>query len=58
MVLGRRIAYSPREAAVATSLSVRRIMRAIAAGELKSTKVGRRRIIRPRDIEEFLRRAA
>jgi excisionase family DNA binding protein len=53
-----KVAYSPQEVATATSLSLRRVMRAIAAGELKSTKIGRRRIIRADDLESFLRKSA
>ena len=51
-----KIAYSPQEVASATSLSLRMIMRLIASGELKSFKVGRRRIVRSRDLNAFLRR--
>ena len=49
-----KLAYSPREAATATSLSVRQITRAIAAGDLKSTKIGRRRVIARTDLERYI----
>jgi excisionase family DNA binding protein len=52
-----KIAYSPLQAANATSLSLRTIMRAIKSGQLKSSKVGRRRIVRSRDLNAFLNRA-
>jgi excisionase family DNA binding protein len=58
MTESTKIAYSPREAAIATSLSLRKITRAISAGELKSSKIGRRRIIQRRDLEAFLAGAA
>ena len=53
-----KLAYSPQEAADASSLSLRAIWRAIETGELKSAKVGRRRIIPAADLAEFLRRSA
>jgi excisionase family DNA binding protein len=49
------IAYSPRSAAAVSSLSVRTVMAAIASGELRSVKKGRRRIIFAADLEAFLR---
>jgi excisionase family DNA binding protein len=55
MTESHKIAYSPREAAAATSLSLRKITRAISSGELKSSKIGRRRIIQRNDLETFLR---
>jgi excisionase family DNA binding protein len=53
-----KIAYSPQEVASATSLSLRTILRVIASGQLKSFKVGRRRIVRSRDLTAFLRRTS
>jgi excisionase family DNA binding protein len=50
-----RIAYSPREAAAASSLSVRKLMAAIADGHLKSYRKGRRRLIFREDLERYLR---
>jgi excisionase family DNA binding protein len=52
-----KVAYSPQEVAAATSLSLRRVIRAIAAGELKSTKLGRRRIICADDLQQYVRGA-
>jgi excisionase family DNA binding protein len=49
------IAYSTRQAAVVSSLSLREVMKAIATGELKSFKKGRRRIIFRQDLEAYLR---
>src|SRR5688572_2806630 len=53
-----KLAYSPQEAADVSSLSLRAIWRAIESGDLKSSKVGRRRFIRVIDLESFLRRSA
>jgi excisionase family DNA binding protein len=53
-----KIAYSPREAADVTSLSLRKLMDAIAAGELRSFKKGRRRVIFRADLEAYLRSEA
>jgi excisionase family DNA binding protein len=54
MTESHKIAYSPREAATATSLSVRQITRAISAGDLKSSKIGRRRVIARADLERYV----
>jgi excisionase family DNA binding protein len=51
------IAYSPRGAADACSLSLRSIMTAIAAGKLPSVKKGRRRLVFAADLEAYLRSA-
>ena len=51
------IAFSPRKAAEASSLSLRTLMTAIASGELPSTKKGRRRLIFRVDLESYLRSA-
>lgn len=51
------IAFSPRKAAEASSLSLRTLMTAIASGELPSTKKGRRRLIFRGDLETYLRAA-
>ena len=50
------LAYSPRGAADASSLSVRMIRAAMASGALRSRKRGRRRIILARDLELYLRK--
>jgi excisionase family DNA binding protein len=49
------LTYSPQAAAQVTSLSLRRITTAIATGELRSVKRGRRRLIFREDLERFLR---
>ncbi len=51
----QRLAYSTREAAATSSLSERQIAKAIAAGELKSVKKGRRRLILAADLKSYLR---
>jgi len=53
-----RIAFSPQQAADATSLSLRQIRRAIADGSLQSTKISRRRIVLAEDLDAYLRRSA
>ncbi len=50
------VAYSPQGAAFASSLSIRTIRAALAAGELRSKKKGRRRIIFACDLERYLRK--
>ena len=54
--LEQRLAYSPREAATTSSLSERHIAKAIADGELKSVKKGRRRLILAEDLRKYLSR--
>jgi excisionase family DNA binding protein len=54
MTDSHKLAYSPKEAATATSLSVRQISRAISAGDLKSSKIGRRRVIARADLERYV----
>ena len=49
------VAYSPRQAADASSLSLRHVMTAIAAGRLRSFKHGRRRLIFRDDLETYLK---
>ena len=48
-----RFGYSPTEAAVATGLSLSTVNRKLATGELKSVKVGRRRVISPEALERL-----
>ena len=50
------LAYSPQGAALASSLSIRKIREAIATGELRSRKKGRRRIILAGDLNRYLRK--
>lgn len=45
MIGSHTIAYSSRQAATATSLSVRQITRAISIGEITSSKIGRCHLI-------------
>lgn len=49
------MAYSPKGASQASSLSIRQVMKAIANGELRSFKRGRRRLIFREDLETYLR---
>ena len=49
------VAYSPKGASDATSLSLRTIRRDMAAGRLRSFKKGRRRIIFASDLRAYLR---
>jgi excisionase family DNA binding protein len=49
------VAFSPRQAAAACSLSLRYLMDAIAKGRLRSHKCGRRRLIFRADLVDFLR---
>ncbi len=51
-----RLAVDVVEAAKRLSLSPRMVATLVAGGKLKSRKVGRRRIIPVRALEEFLRR--
>jgi excisionase family DNA binding protein len=49
-----KIAYSLPEAAKATSLSVSLLRKHIRTGELKATKIGRRRLILAVELERYL----
>lgn len=49
------IAYSPQQASDVSSLSLRTITAAIASGQLRSFKRGRRRIIFRTDLDTYLR---
>jgi hypothetical protein len=49
------LAYNVRQAATASSLSVRKLSDLIRIGDLRSFKKGRRRIILRKDLEAFLR---
>ena len=49
------IAFSPRQAALISSLSLRTITAAVASGELPSFRKGRRRVIFRADLEAYLR---
>lgn len=51
---GVRLAFSPREAAAMTSLSVRTIRKAIADGRLPVARIGRRIVVRREQLEKFL----
>lgn len=53
-----RLAVSPTEAARLMSLGRTKLYELIAADELKSFKLGSRRLIRVSDIEAFLNRLA
>ena len=49
------LAYSPRQAADVSSLSLRKLMKDIANGRLRSYRKGRRRIILAEDLRRYLR---
>jgi len=49
-----RLAYSKKEAAAATSISVRSIDYLISKGQLKAVKIGRRIVIPARDLEKLI----
>ena len=49
-----KLAYSKKEAAVATSMSVRSIDYLIANGRLNAVKIGRRVVIPARDLERLI----
>ena len=51
-----RILMSKREAAAALGLSVRTLESLIAAKELRSVRIGRRRMIPHAELERFARR--
>jgi excisionase family DNA binding protein len=49
-----RLAYSKKEAATATSISVRSIDYLISKGKLRAVKIGRRVVIPARDLEKLI----
>jgi excisionase family DNA binding protein len=49
-----RLAYSKKEAAAATSISVRSIDYLISNGKLRAVKIGRRIVIPARDLEKLI----
>lgn len=51
-----QLAYSPKQAAETSSLSLRQIMKVIANGRLPSSKIGRRRLVMRKDLEAYLRK--
>jgi excisionase family DNA binding protein len=54
----QQIAYRVRDVARATSLSERTIWSAVQRGDLPASKVGRAVLIRPIDVEEWLKRCS
>lgn len=54
----QQIAYRVRDVARATSLSERTVWAAVQRGDLPASKVGRAVLIRPIDVEEWLKRCA
>ncbi|MGA7540622.1 MAG: helix-turn-helix domain-containing protein [Steroidobacteraceae bacterium] len=50
----QRIAVSPGEYAFATGLSISTVQRKLASGEIRSAKVGRRRLIPREELERLL----
>jgi excisionase family DNA binding protein len=55
-LLSSRILFSPREFSALTGLSLRTTTKLIASGELKSIRVGRRRLVHRDELERFARR--
>ncbi|PYV91296.1 MAG: hypothetical protein DMG05_07735, partial [Acidobacteria bacterium] len=53
-VIKKLLAYSKKEAAAATSLSVRSIDYLIEKGQLRAVKVGRRVLIPSRELERLI----
>jgi excisionase family DNA binding protein len=53
-VIKKLLAYSKREAAAATSLSVRSLDYLIEKGQLRAVKVGRRVLIPSRELERLI----
>jgi excisionase family DNA binding protein len=51
----QRVAVSPGEFSFATGLSPSTVQRKLNAGEIKSTKVGRRRLIPREELERMVR---
>ena len=50
-----RFGYSPTETAVAIGVSLSTVNRKLATGELRSIKIGRRRIIPPEELQRLCR---
>jgi excisionase family DNA binding protein len=50
-----RLAYSPGEAARAAGISRTKLYEAISSGDLRTFKLGSRRLIRVQALEEWLR---
>ena len=55
-MIKKLLAYSKREAAAATSLSVRSLDYLIERGQLRAVKVGRRVLIPSRELERLIER--
>jgi excisionase family DNA binding protein len=55
-MIKKLLAYSKREAAAATSLSVRSLDYLIERGQLRAVKVGRRVLIPSRELETLIER--
>ena len=49
-----KLTYNLNESAYLTGLSRRELDRQIAAGVLRSVRVGRRRLVTRRDLEQFI----
>jgi excisionase family DNA binding protein len=49
-----RSALSLQEAAARASISLRAVKSAVASGELRSRKYGRRRLVLPADLDQYL----
>lgn len=57
-MIASKLAVSPAGAAELASVSERRIWEEIAAGRLRSFKLGKRRLVRVADLDAFLERRA
>jgi excisionase family DNA binding protein len=51
-----KLLFSKREAAVALGISIRTLEGLIVLGELKSVRIGRRRMVAASELEQFSRR--
>src|SRR5262249_102481 len=56
LLLSSKILFSRREFSTLTGLSLRTIAKLIASGELRSIRVGRRRLVRRAELDRFIAR--
>jgi excisionase family DNA binding protein len=54
-VTKQRISWGLTEASVATGISVATLKRAVRAGKLRTSKVGRRTLVLNEDLQRFIR---
>jgi excisionase family DNA binding protein len=55
-LLCSRVLFSPKEFSTLTGLSLRTTTKLIASGELRSLRVGRRRLVHRDELDRFARR--